>query len=167
MKSVLREDYNLHIDDGLTGIQRMCEQLGVFRSSAVLAIRAPVQALSAKDHNVQILQSTFPKEAFTAVRFPAGTVLWWEDPVLSQCKAHVVSDASSMANEVLFRESAWESWYVNGRCRFWMRIFRHPKASRSESSLNSSVLPLSHAYTSRVDRFWVTFGSIFYRCLEI
>lgn len=162
MTSVLRKDYDLHIDDGLTGIQRMCEQLGVFRSSVVLAIRAPVQALSAKDHNVQILQSTFPKEAFTAVRFPAGTVLWWEDPVLSQCKAHVVSDASSMANEVLFREGAWESWYVNGRCRFWMKIFL-----TREGIEVRMVLPLSHAYTSRVDRFWVTFGSIFYRCLEI
>jgi len=117
----------LHIDDGLTGIQRMCEQLGIFRSPVVLAIRAPVQALSAKDHNVQLLQSTFPKEAFTAVRFPAGAVLWWEDPVLSQCKAHVVPDASSMANEVFFREGAWESWYVNGRCRFWMRIFATPE----------------------------------------
>ena len=123
LKSVLRDDYDLHIDDGLAGIQRICEQLGIFRGSVVLANRAPVQELSPKDHNAQLLQSTFPKEAFTAVRFPAGTVLWWDDPVISHHKAKIVSDPSSMSNEVLFREGAYESWYVSGRCRFWMRIF--------------------------------------------
>ena len=127
LKSVLRDDYDLHIDDGLAGIQRICEQLGIFRGSVVLAIRAPVQELSPKDHNAQLLQSTFPKEAFTAVRFPAGTVLWWDDPVISNHKAKIVSDPSSMSNEVLFREGAYESWYVNGRCRFWMRIFLTPE----------------------------------------
>ena len=70
--SVLRDTYLLHVDDGLNGIQRVCEQLGLFRPSAVKSLRVEAEC-SPEEHNTQVINATFPKEAFKNCRYPVGT----------------------------------------------------------------------------------------------
>ena len=122
LTSSLRDDYLVHIDDGLHGIQRICEGLGAFRSSVVKTLRIQ-DVLQPVDHNKQLLRSTFPKESFAECRFPAGTVLWFDDPNVGHVFKAQLADPTTMTNEFLFKDGSWESWYVNGRCRFFMRIF--------------------------------------------
>ena len=115
--SPLRETYLLHVDDGLNGIQRVCEQLGLFRLAAVRSLRVEVEC-SPEEHNTQVINATWPKEAFMSCRFPAGTVVWYDDPVLGRnFRASAVIDPAAMRNSN-------ETWFVNGRCRFFMRVFQ-------------------------------------------
>ena len=125
--SVLRDTYLLHVDDGLNGIQRVCEQLGLFRLSAVRGLRVEVEC-SPEEHNTQVINAAWPKEAFKSCRFPAGTVVWYDDPVLGRnFRASAVIDPAAMSNSDLFREGSNETWFVNGRCRFFMRAFQSPE----------------------------------------
>ena len=72
--SPLRETYLLHVDDGLNGIQRVCEQLGLFRISAVKSLHVEVEC-STEEHNTQVINATWPKENSKNCRYPAGTVV--------------------------------------------------------------------------------------------
>ena len=125
--SPLRETYLLHVDDGLNGIQRVCEQLGLFRISAVKSLHVEVEC-SPEEHNTQVINATWPQANFKSCRYPAGTVVWYCDPFLGRtCRATAVSDPAAMKNSDLFREGSNETWFVNGRCRFFMRIFQSPE----------------------------------------
>ena len=110
LKSVLRESYLSHVEDGLKGIQVLAEAMKAFRSSAIVkALPMQVALLSPRKHNRQIMATAFPKEAFTECRFPAGTVLWFDDPALGHlCRAEH-DDPNAMTNSVLFKSGTWES----------------------------------------------------------
>ena len=112
------EVYALHISDGLQGIERVLTGIGVFRCSVVpkLSIK---QQVSPQEHNRLLVLAAFPKEGFTEVRFPAGTVLWHDDPSIGHAYRAEHDDPTSMTNERLFREGSCETWFVNGRCRFF------------------------------------------------
>ena len=122
LESSLGGVYALHISDGLQGIERVLTGIGVFRCSVVpkLSIK---QQVSPQEHNRQLVLAAFPKEGFTEVRFPAGTVLWHDDPSIGHAYRAEHDDPTSMTNERLFREGSCETWFVNGRCRFFMRLF--------------------------------------------
>ena len=122
LESSLADVYALHISDGLQGIERVLTGIGVFRCSVVpkLSIK---QQVSPQEHNRQLVLAAFPKEGFTEVRFPAGTVLWHDDPSIGHAYRAEHDDPTSMTNERLFREGSCETWFVNGRCRFFMRLF--------------------------------------------
>ena len=124
LASPLADVYSLHIVDGLKGIRDLCEALGVFRSSAVSVLNLQIAApLPAREHNERLMAATYPKERFLTSAFPQGTVLWMQDGNLSEYRAFL-DDHNSMSNLCLFREGSSESWYVNGRARFFMCIFQ-------------------------------------------
>ena len=87
------------------------------------ALPTQVAVLSPREHNRQIMATTFPKEALTEARFPAGTVLWFDDPAIGEVYRAEHVDPNTLTNNVLFQSGKCESWYVNARCRFFMRVF--------------------------------------------
>ena len=116
------EVYALHISDGLQGIERVLTTIGVFRCSVVPKLSIQ-QQVSPQEHNRQLVLAAFPKEGFTEVRFPAGTVLWHDDPSIGHAYRAEHDDPTSMTNERLFRDGYPETWFVDGRCKFVMRFF--------------------------------------------
>lgn len=123
LKTQLDDEFAAHIKDGLKGIRGLAEALGIFRSPGVPPLALPT-VLSAKEYNKKLIQCTFPREMFTdgGVQYPEGTVLWFNSADY-EFRAFT-ADPASMTNEVLFRDGSSETWYVNGRARFFMRIFQ-------------------------------------------
>ena len=116
-----------HVDDALAGLATVAENLGVFRSSAVpVSVVLPAAEPTPAEHNSEMLRSRFPKEQLLVAKFPAGTVVWWQDPVVSEFRARE-ADARSMTNEAFFREGSHSTWYINARCRFYLNISRTPR----------------------------------------
>ena len=116
-----------HVDDALAGLATVAENLGVFRSSAVpVSVALPAKEATPAEHNSEMLRSRFPKEQLLVAKFPVGTVLWWQDPVVSELRARE-ADARSMTNDAFFREGSHSTWYINARCRFYLNISRTPR----------------------------------------
>ena len=115
-----------HIEDGFTGLTRTAERLGLMVRPGVsrsLGL-AVVQELSPEQHNTQLMNSVYTKERFNDAAFPAGTVLWFRDPVLGLKKATQVNDVAAMRDSCFFQQNSSETWYVNGRVRFFCKVMR-------------------------------------------
>ena len=62
------------------------------------------------------------------VEWPTGCVPWFRDlRLIDNHTAFHVPDVNSMTDGSLFMGATTETWYVNGRCRFFMRILRTPQ----------------------------------------
>ena len=122
LESSLGGVYALHISDGLQGIERVLTGIGLFRRSVVPKLSIKQQG-SPQEHNRQLVLAAFPTECITEVRFPAGTVLWHDDPSIGHAYRAEHDEPTSMTNERLFRDGSPETWFVDGRCKCFMRFF--------------------------------------------